>query len=70
MQDHSGRLSKGKPAVVKILNSKNGHQRTGFIVSKKGLVVPADHNVSNASNTKETQNLWVFDIAICCEYRE
>ena len=52
MQDHSGRLSKGKLAVVKILNSKNGHQRTGFIVSKKGLVVTADHNVSNASNTK------------------
>ena len=52
MQDHSGRLSKVKPAVVKTLNSKNGHQRTGFIVSKKGLVVTADHNVSNASNTK------------------
>ena len=41
-----------KPAVVKILDSKNGQQGTGFIVSKKGLVVTADHNVSNASNTK------------------
>gem|GEM_PF-6616758 len=35
MQDHSGRLSKVKPAVVKTLNSKNGNQGTGFIVSKK-----------------------------------
>lgn len=41
-----------KPAVVKILDSQNGQQGTGFIVSKKGLVVTADHNVSNASNTK------------------
>ncbi len=38
MQDHSGRLSKVKPAVVKILNSKNGQQGTGFIVSKNALL--------------------------------
>ena len=51
MQDHSSRLSKMKPTVVKMISLKNGQQGTGFIVNKKGLVITADHIVSNASNT-------------------
>jgi S1-C subfamily serine protease len=52
MQDYSGRLPGVKPAVVKIINLKNGQHGTGFVVDKRGIIITAKHIISNASNTK------------------
>jgi S1-C subfamily serine protease len=52
MLDYSERVRKAKPAVVKVLDTNNSREGSGFLIDKLGIIITAKHVISDAASTR------------------
>ena len=50
--DYSKSVRRVKPAVVKVLDSNNSQEGSGFLIDKRGMIITAKHVISDASSTR------------------